>query len=399
MKRRIYSTALIAVFAALIAFNGFGVHAQSVEDQRRALALAKTQSDQAEVRAKQLEAKASEASDEVDRVRTRMAALAARIQATEADITTAEKRVNLIEKLRAEQRDRLAAKQEPVVRLLAALQMLSKRPMILSFVQPGSTNDLVHVRAVLETMIPQIRARTEGLRTEIARSQNLKATADRAISLLKDSEQKLEGQRTTLSTEAARYRTQYQKFTQGAMLEQDRAIAMGEKARDIVDLIDQLGLAAEVGSQLATLSGPLLRPAQPSDSNAVPINTADGRAQFSSYRLPVTGTLVRGLGEVSSAGVRARGLTIATRPGAQVIAPAGGRVIFAGTYRGYGKIIIIDHSSGWTTLVTTLSTLDVRIGDQVDQGTPLGKAGNDRPTITVELRKGANPVDITPLIG
>ncbi len=390
---------LIMAVTAGIALFGFGARAQSVEEQRRALTLAKTQSDQAETRASQLEAKADEASAEVDRARARIAALAGRIQATEADITTAEKRVQLIEKLREEQRARLAEKQEPIARLLAALQMLSKRPMLLSFVQPGNTNDLVHVRAVLETMIPQIRERTEGLRLEIARSQALKGTAERAIGLLKESEKKLEVQRGALLAEATQFRTQFQKFSQGAMLEQDRAIALGEKARDIVDLIDKLGVAAEVGSHLASLPGPLIRPQQPNESNALPSDVAAGRAQFSNYRLPVTGSLVRGLGEVSSAGVRARGLTISTRPGAQVVAPAEGRVIYAGPYRGFGRIIIIDHGSSWTTLLTTLASLDVRVGDQLDQGTPVGKAGTDRPTITVELRQGTKPVDITPLIG
>lgn len=388
----------LAAFAGLAVFV-FSARAQSVDEQRSALALAKTQSDQAEVRASLLEEKADQASADVDRARARIAALAARIQATEADITTAERRVRLIEKLRDEQRGRLAEKQEPIARLLAALQMLSKRPMLLSFVQPGNTNDLVHVRAVLETMIPQIRARTQGLRIEITKSQNLKATAERAIVLLKESEQKLAVQRGELLTEATQFRAQFQQFSQGAMLEQDRAIALGEKARDIVDLIDQLGVAAQVGNQLASLPGPLLRPAQPNESNTVPIDVAAGRARFSSYRLPVTGALVRGLGEVSSAGVRARGLTISTRPGAQVVAPAEGRVIFAGPYRGFGRIIIIDHGRSWTTLVTTLATLDVRVGDQVEQGAPLGKAGTDRPTVTVELRQGIKPVDITPLIG
>lgn len=391
-------TCVLASLAGLALFS-FAASAQSLEDQRRALALAKVQSEQAEKRATQLETKANDASEDVDRARARIAALAGRIQATEADITTAEKRVQLIEKLREEQRGRLAAKQEPIVRLLAALQMLSKRPMLLSFVQPGNTNDLVHVRAVLETMIPQIRERTKGLQREIVRSQSLKVTAERAIALLKESEKKLEVQRASLLAEATRFRSQFQKFSQGAMLEQDRAIALGEKARDIVDLIDQLGLAAEVGNQLSSLPGPLQRPAQPNDSNAVPTDVAAGRARFANYRLPVTGALVLGLGEVSSAGVRERGLTISTRPGAQVVAPAEGRVIFAAPYRGFGKILILDHGGGWTTLLTALATLDVRVGDEVDEGTPLGKAGMDRPTITVELRQGAAPIDITPLIG
>ena len=110
------------------------------------------------------------------------------------------------------------------------------------------------------------------------------------------------------------------------------------------------------------------------------------------------GRVITGLGEVSSAGVRARGLTIATRAQAQVIAPAGGRIVFAGPYRGYGNIIIIDHGRRWTTLITSLSALDVGVGDNVVQGSPLGRTGSERPTVTVELRRANSPVDITPFV-
>jgi septal ring factor EnvC (AmiA/AmiB activator) len=100
------------------------------------------------------------------------------------------------------------------------------------------------------------------------------------------------------------------------------------------------------------------------------------------------------MGEVSDAGVRSRGLTIATRPQAQVIAPARGRIVFAAPYRGYGQIIIIDHGGGWTTLVTGMAGLQARVGEAVNQGSPIGRAGTDHPAVTIELRRGDQLVDI-----
>lgn len=117
------------------------------------------------------------------------------------------------------------------------------------------------------------------------------------------------------------------------------------------------------------------------------------------YRLPVTGTLTTGLGEVSSSGVRARGLTIATRPDAQVVSPGDGRIVFAGSFKGFGQIVIVDHGRGWTSLVTNMAMIGVRVGDAVVAGSPIGKAGLSQPKITVELRKGSRPVDITPNLG
>ncbi|MBH1993377.1 MAG: peptidoglycan DD-metalloendopeptidase family protein, partial [Sphingomonadaceae bacterium] len=117
------------------------------------------------------------------------------------------------------------------------------------------------------------------------------------------------------------------------------------------------------------------------------------------YRLPVVGQLVTGMGEVNDGGVRSRGLTLVTQPGAQVVAPTAGRVAFAGPYRGYGQILIIDHGQGWTTLITGLHRVTAQVGDSARQGDPVGIAGQGRPTITIELRRNGRPVDIVPLVG
>jgi septal ring factor EnvC (AmiA/AmiB activator) len=112
----------------------------------------------------------------------------------------------------------------------------------------------------------------------------------------------------------------------------------------------------------------------------------------------VTGQVVTGLGEVSKAGVRAKGLTLRTQAQAQVSAPHAGRIAFAGPFKGYGKIVIIDHGDGWTSLITDMSTLSVRIGETVIQGSPIGRTGGGAPKVTIELRRGSQPVDITPMI-
>lgn len=372
--------------------------AQTIEEERRALANAKAQSLLADRRAEQLERQAASQLQLAERVRAEAAAIAARIQSSESQIIAAEARIRLIEELATERRIRLAQKQEPAVRLLAALQVMARRPPGLAIVQPGSTRDLVHVRAVLATMLPVITARTEGLRGEIEAGRKLREDAALALRALNDATAGLETQRARLAQIEAKRRREAMRLTRGAINEQDRAIALGEKALDISELMAEVSAAAQLRMQLESLPGPVLRPV-----NGRPAVRPEGvqrprSANLGPYRLPVVGTVVTGLGEVSDAGVRARGLTVSTRPAALVVAPASGRIAFAGPFRGFGNIIIIDHGAGWTTLLTTLDRLDARVGDNVVQGTPVGRAGNDRPTVTIELRRGSEPVDITPLI-
>ena len=373
--------------------------AQTIDEERRALTKARTDARAAIERAGRLETAAANASDEAAKARNRSAAVAARIQSAEADIDAAEAQIAIIDRLRVDQRAALAIKQGPTVRLVAALQTLSRRPPALALVQPGSIDDMVHVRAMLSAILPVVRNRTADLRADVARGRQLRAAADSALATLKNSQAALVSQRNQLARLAIERRRAADALTGDAMTEQDRAIALGEEARDIVELMGKIGSDADRRSRLASLPGPVMRPARPSDPRALPPEAQAVEAAQAPYRLPVIGQVITGLGEVSASGVRARGLTIATRPSAQVVAPTGGRIAFAGAYRGFGNIVIIDHGRGWTTLITSLAALDVKVGDPVDQGSPIGRAGPARPTITVEVRRGGQPVDIARLVG
>jgi septal ring factor EnvC (AmiA/AmiB activator) len=111
--------------------------------------------------------------------------------------------------------------------------------------------------------------------------------------------------------------------------------------------------------------------------------------------LPLQGRLVTGFGD-DLQGARSRGISIAAQAGAQVVAPAAGRVAFAGPYRGFGQIVIISHDGGWTSLVTGMAEVNARVGDVLVAGSPLGVAGPGRPVVTLELRHDAeavNPLD------
>ena len=392
-------SALGLVLLVLAVVLGSAASAQNFEDERRALARAKAQSILAEQRAGKLEAMAAQQRNEAEGAKARAAAVAARIQASEADISAAESRIAIIDRLRSAQRDRLALKQEPAIRLMAALQTLSRRPPALALVQPGSVRDLVHVRAVLAGLIPQLKARTADLKVEIDRSKELRGDALRALSALETAQNRLSEQRRGLLTVFAQRRSASEQTTNRVLAEQDRAMAMGEKARTIVELMDRVAEDGQVRDRLSTLPGPLLRPegvrvvvAEPKEAPALLTATIP-------YRLPVTGTVVQGLGEVSNFGVRSRGLTLSVRSGAQLVSPSAGTIAFAGRFRSYGNIVIIDHGSGWSSVITSIASLDVRAGDSVLQGSPLGRAGDEQPTVTVELRKGNQPVDITRFVG
>ncbi len=393
----------IALAAAVIATALVGVAAvpaqtPSLTDQRAQLSAASKAAKDAEARARQLQRAAANERDEARRAKTREAAIAASIQAAEAEIVAARARIAIVDRMLAAQRTRLAERQGPIVRLMAALQSLARRPAVLGLVQPGSTKDIVHVRAVLGAVTPAMRARTADIRAEIARTRQLRDGAQLAAKTLADSRARLQHDRLALVRAEGEHRLKSVGYRREAMFESDRALALGEQARDLVDLMENMGEAAETRAALEALPGPLPRPAE--GEAATPDTTpATKRSGPPPYRLPVSGTVVTGLGELSDTGVRARGLTLATWPGAQVVAPTAGRVIYAGRFRRYGNIVILDHGDGWTSLVAGLDAVMVKVGDTLIQGTPLGRAPQRKgPRITVELRRQGRPVDLAQLL-
>jgi septal ring factor EnvC (AmiA/AmiB activator) len=111
------------------------------------------------------------------------------------------------------------------------------------------------------------------------------------------------------------------------------------------------------------------------------------------FQLPVAGRTVRGFGDTAENGLTARGVSLSPASGAQVVAPAAGRIAFAGPFRGFDRIVIIEHANGFTSLVTGLARVDARVGEEVVAGAPLGVAEAGRPVVGFELRREGEPVN------
>jgi septal ring factor EnvC (AmiA/AmiB activator) len=323
--------------------------------------------------AEALDARAAASEDPVARARWSRLAVAARVRGAEAGIAAAEERSALVGARLLNQRAELATQQGPVARLLAALVALARRPALATLTQPGSVADLVHVQAVLSTTMPAVATRTAALRDELARTRALQASAAVA--------------RASLETGRGRLLEAREQLAALSGEEGETAQALGERTRDIVDQLGTIGSGQATLGDLVALPGP-------------PVVVGGETPRLAAYRLPVAGRLVMGLGEVSDNGVRARGLTFAVAPAARIVAPAAGRVVFAGPFRSFGRVAILDHGDGWTTLIAGLGALAVRTDDEVGAGAAIGRAaGGEDPRVTVELRRRGRPVDIAALLG
>lgn len=113
---------------------------------------------------------------------------------------------------------------------------------------------------------------------------------------------------------------------------------------------------------------------------------------------PAKGRVVERFGQPNEVGVVTKGMTIATRKGAQIVAPYDGQVAFAGPFRGYGLLLIIEHSEGYHTLLAGMTRIDATVGQKLAAGEPVGTMGEDeaKPALYLELRRQGQPVNPQP---
>jgi len=366
-------------------------------DAHSALRRAERDMRSARMRADALAREAERADLAATRAAREGAALAARIQLAEAAITAAEARLALIQNQQAALDLRLAERREPLMRLTAALQRLARRPLALSALRSGSLAEAVYARALLATTLPEVERRTRSLRAELADSRRLAGKAGQALADLEATEAQLSARRRQLSAFAANRRLASQEAANAARREGERVFALAEETRSLDELVGELDRAGRLRARLAALSGPILRPPRPGASQVMtlerPRPAATGAGPIRSYRLPVAGRAVAGFGATGAGGVREQGITFAPRSGAAVVAPAPGRVAFAGPYRGFGRIVIIEHEDGWSSVVTGLALTDATVGQELVSGTLLGYAPTRAPRITLELRRDGTPVN------
>jgi murein hydrolase activator len=386
---RFWLTLSVLALAPLAVAGGLMAQgdAPSLGAQQQALRDAKARATVAERRSEFLRQEASSAANAADRLVAQRAVLSAEMDAAAAQIGAANARIAIIGRRQQTQRAQLGQESEPMLRLNAALQQMTGRPTVLMIAQPGQRSDYIHLRAVMATVQPEIVRRTSALRQQISFQNELRAQELVALKSLGDARIRLKSRRTALAKLESDVRGKAGDLSADAAIEFEQAIAQGERARDIVGRIDTLRLSSERAAELASLDGPVLQ------GRAAAPRSSGPRA----YLLPGKGDVILGFHELNVTGYRERGIRMALDPSASVIAPAAGKVSYAGRYRSYGQIVIIEHGNGWTTLITNLAVLNVTKGQNVRQGATLGSVGAEQPEIGVELRKNGRVMDIAEL--
>lgn len=340
----------------------------------RQLAMARADVARAAAEETRLIAEAASAGNDAQRLAAEQRAAAAAIEGSEARIAAAEVQLGQARVALAASREKLAERQAPVAGLLAGLVSMGRRPPLLALAD-GSTEEFVRVRALLDTTMPAIRARSAALAGELAASRRAAAAALAARDGVAKERVGLDQSRARFASLEQRALSRQATLAGQAIGAGDTTLAGGETLTSLGDASARRRAAMTVARALAQLD-PL--PARPSRDEG------QASAPPLAYRLPLDAQVSAGLGSVDANGVRSRGLAFASMRGMALVVPADGTIVFAGPYRRSDGVIIIDHGGGWLSLIVNAST-DLPKGSAVKAGDPLGRALGP---VQVELSRG-----------
>lgn len=396
--------------------------------------------------AAEIEARQAESRAEYDRLTHEMSLTDERLEQLNADIATVKKdhatlTAALIQAAKTEQKlgqdieeiaDRMArlkdesgviqasleARRGVLAEVLGALERMGLNPPPALLVKPEDALSSVRSAILLGAVVPELRQETEILLGDLAERNRIAASieAERARLATTVGEQVTEQHRLTLLlAEKERMKSD----AEAALAEETRrSKELAAKAGSLKELI--AGLEKEViGARSDEEKARRAEEAQQRreaalaampvpDANqlakAVPFSRLQGKLS-----LPAAGRIARRFGADDNNGGVMQGDMVATQSSAIVTAPADGSVLYAGPFRSYGQLLILDAGDGYHVVLAGMGRINVTIGQSVLSGEPVGAMGDTRtasaaasademkgPELYIEFRKSGKPIDPAP---
>ncbi len=454
-RRTAAVTAIVATMAVLFAHSWQGMaESPNLKAIERDLERSKADTES-------LSRKAEEVRVELRLMKGRMINVARKTLDLESELSAIEETlVSLVEEENAKSAA-LQRQRRQLGRTLGALQRIALLPPEALVAAPGSPLDAVRSATLLRVAVPaleqkadrlkqdldeleQLRVRIERERVEVSAAGDLLTRERKTLTALINQKRRLqsrtdeqqaasERKMARLAREAGDLRDLLRKIEREAA-EQERRLALQQEQKQQLQREQaQREAAAQEEQRLAQRPQPNSQdglqsrlvpqpPAEAPEAGDEPgqqqLASAGTRApdignlakpsnirSFPSVArnellMPARGRLVKRYGQQSKDGrPTSKGITIATREGAQVIAPFDGKVVYAGEFRGYGLILIIEHGKRYHTLLAGVERVDAVVGQWILAGEPIGVmtgGGVRKPELYLELRRNGQAINPLP---
>jgi len=351
----------------------------------------------------------------------KLIALAEKIQSREAAILSAEESLRELDAEQLKIHSSLAARREEISRLLAGLQRIERNPPPALVVEPSDVLSALRSAMMFGTIVPELRQDAAALSAQLARLETLKVQTKAEQERLKDHVARLLASRQEMTDLQARKKTLLADTTDRLTAEKERARELADKAKDMKQLLSQLEeerLKAEAAekarAEAEAKTAAELQAKAEAQARIEAAKKLQPRMAFADIRgslqYPAQGQILKAYGVNDGFGSTTRGVFVATRADAQVVTPVDGHVEFAGPFRSYGQLLILNTGGGYHVLLAGLGEITAEQGQYLQAGEPVGIMGKSaapgtltgdqlqdgRPVLYIEFRKNGEAIDSSP---
>jgi murein hydrolase activator len=342
--------------------------------------------------------------------------VAAQVRSVETRVGDAEARLRTLDSREAQVRGSLDSRRSEIIEVLAALQRAGRRTPPALLVRPEDALQSLRTAMLLGSVVPELRARATKLAGDLGELVALRKDIAGERDRLAVDRDKLRDDQTRLAAFVEERQRQQAAIEKDMEAEGARAIALSRQVDSLQGLIAKMEQdlkSAAKAAATATLQGapatvngkPNLAAFKDPARKSPAVAFASARGLFS---LPVNGAKIREFGGSDGAGGVEKGISLATKPGAQVTTPCDGWVVYAGPFRSYGQLLILNAGDGYHVLIAGMDRISVNIGQFVLTGEPVATMGTtsqvasilathaSQPVLYVEFRKDGTPIDPGP---
>jgi septal ring factor EnvC (AmiA/AmiB activator) len=333
---------------------------------------------------------------------------AARIRGLEGKIAATEARLRPLDDKEQKLRQSLDARRDTIAQVLAALQRVGLHPPPALLVSPEDALKAVRSAILLGAIVPELRQQAQAVANDLGELLKLRGEIAGERDNLKKEMASIDSDRSRLTALTSERQRQQADRETALAAERARAVDLVRQTDNLKDLIAKLEAGLDKDARAAREAN---RPDAKSGVARDPGRLAPA-VNFASLRghipFPVNGVKIRDFGAPDSAGGTEKGLSIATRAGAQVTAPADAWVVYAGPFRSYGQLLILNTGGGYHVLLAGMERVSVDLGQFVLAGEPVAvmgsgshiaailATGSSQPVLYVEFRKDGTPIDPGP---
>ncbi|WP_162913429.1 peptidoglycan DD-metalloendopeptidase family protein [Rhodospirillaceae bacterium SYSU D60014] len=361
-------------------------------------------------RVETLKSQAAALAEEIAALRAEMIAAAGAAQDYEEEVSQLEDSLAVVEKREREKSAALDRRRSQLSQALAALQRLALQPPEALIIGPDSPIDTVRSAMLLKVAVPALQTQATALQQQLGELRDLREQAEQKRKKMAVAVAALEAENDRIAALIERKHALRQTTAKSEAAAAERVAALAREAENLRDLIARL--TAKPPPRKPTQTA-MLFPVPPPPPRLAP-DTAEPAAvmrlptpetirtfpaEQASLTMPARGELVTLFDETSSVGLTSKGVRIATREQAQIVAPFDGQVVFRGPFRGYGEILILEHRGGYHSLLVGLGRTDAEVGQWLLAGEPVGIMGpamDGSPELYLELRHDGEPINPLP---